>query len=175
MRGFDSLEVGKALVEDLVIFQKMFRNEIESNSPQVLYRDAIPANYLDSKDEIIHIDFSSSNKIVHSLDDLALLLCPAWNNLKNSEITELVETYKKLQDEITVETDLFETTSKLPRCDESYYINQIRDMQSAGIRICNLDKYVSNVNFKELDMQDFEFFAEYRRLRANYYLQKKWV
>ena len=59
------------LVRDLALFHTMFAQKSKVDNPNVIYRDAINSNYLIDDENIIHIDFSSSNKFVHCFDDFS--------------------------------------------------------------------------------------------------------
>ncbi len=92
----------RELVEDLAVFHELFSRDKTLMGAVALYRDAIITNYLLDDRGHVHIDFSSSSRFVHALDDLALLLNPLWIDIhpedRDSLASHYFDTRRKLKD-----------------------------------------------------------------------------
>jgi len=171
LMGFSDIEIGRKLVNDLAIFHSIY----SVNETQVLYRDAMPSNYLLSNDgDVIHIDFSSSNRLIHAFDDLALLLNPRWSKLKSCEREELIDEYIRFRKEFNKFKGNGEFVDKLSTSTPVDYYQTIEEMKGFGINSRSLEHHLRRVDFKRLKREDFYYFAEYRRMRAEYYLRCVW-
>ncbi len=168
----------KNLVLDLAVFHEVFAQS--PNSASVIYRDAIPSNYIISDNGgYTHVDFSSSQKYVHCLDDLALLTHPLWSKNTKSDAETLMEDYIAYRNEISSKniSRANELDAQIPRIDSnallSYYIKTIKSMATEENGAKELLERIKDVEFSHIQIEDFQFFFDFRTVRGQCYL-KQW-
>lgn len=171
--GNNDPELTKKLVKELALFHEIFTQESEKLSSSVIYRDAIPSNYLMSRGRHTHIDFSSSNEYVHCLDDLALLVHPLWSETTEDQRGLLLQQYianRKGFNEVnaslrnTLNKDFI--SNRDPNERKEHYQKKLHEMR------VGLASGLTDVDFVDLRKEDFETFFTYRTLRGEYYLRK---
>ncbi|MBU4351688.1 MAG: hypothetical protein KJ939_01240, partial [Nanoarchaeota archaeon] len=149
------------LVRDLALFHTMFAQEPNANGSSVIYRDAINSNYLMDDEGLVHIDFSSSNKLVHSFDDLALLIHPLWGESTETERKELVKEYlehrarfdaSKLSGIKRISAE--QIVNLTPEERRISYQESIANMESQGIDAGDLAQAIDYVDFENLVAND---------------------
>ena len=169
------------LVRDLALFHELYAQSKKDLASSVIYRDAIMSNFLLVDGEIVHLDFTSSNRFVHCFDDLALLLNKSWNNVPQTEVSNLVNLYIRLRSKFrelgvraigNLDQNLVGNKEVSDRL--KHYTERISAMASSGIDTQGLDNLFSGVDFRTMDRKDFSAFSTFREIRAKYYLQKVW-
>ncbi len=178
--GHKDYNLAKRLVGDLALFHHMFSQHSAPEMASVLYRDSIPSNYIIKPDnDIVHIDFSSSDRFVHAWDDVALLLNSAWSTLSGQDREKLIEEYLSLREQFLTTPRFTEQLPKKPdnQTEEQrrqYYLETTKRMLATGLtQIVLLGKF-NTVDFRTLRREDFNIFDKFRTLRANFYKQKIW-
>jgi hypothetical protein len=147
--------VTRDLIEELAIFHSLFRK----NRSSVLYRDAITSNSIISEQVIYQIDFSSSNRLVHCFDDLALLVNPNWNQaIPDDFITDYLIQREKFDSKFGLDEKLRELTD---------YKSIIRNMS----QFCEpaFEEEIDKVSFSEIRRKDYIVFNKFREYRAEFY------
>lgn len=178
--GHDDFSLAERLIGDLAIFHHMFSQHGGANDASVLYRDSIPSNVIITPEgNVVHIDFSSSDRFVHAWDDVALLLNPAWSTLNEDQREELVTRYIQFREEFAATSRIVAQLSKQPENQEDgqrreYYIDTTRRMLATGLIQEVLLEQFNDVDFRILRREDFGVFKSFRTLRANFYKQKIW-
>lgn len=181
LMGNKDESLARKLVLDLALFHEMFAQESAILSSGVIYRDAINSNYLLVNDRVVHIDFSSSNKLVHCYDDLALLLHPLWGEIPSAKREYLVKEYFEHRTRFNalcvssihnIDSRLIANSSADER--RMHYSGLLNEMRTAGFGIENMDSDLKGVDFNGLNPKDFAFFFNFRTLRGMYYIQKVW-
>lgn len=167
------------LVVDLALFHHLFSPRPNILTSCSLYRDAMPSNVLIRGDSYIHIDFASSDRYVHSLDDLAMLLNPYWVDITEMQRFYLVQAYFQQRDELTAYRPMSHFQSYAyanPYMKQRYnhYEQSLITMNKRGVPIGNLRRDLKEVDFRFLRMKDFDFFHHYRLIRARYYQNCIW-
>lgn len=158
----DSKEITSQLIKDLAIFHSMFR----VTESVTLYRDSILSNYIMSEDNsIYHIDFSSSNKLVHSFDDLALLLNPNWNKATNEDFVEMYLEHRKVLDKMFIGD-----YQKYPLTNYSKPIKEMLGINTKESKA--LSDRIMDTSFENLRLKDYSAFSDFRTIRAEFYLNK---
>lgn len=153
--GNTDSEITKRLIRDLALFHSIYRKSPSS----VLYRDAIASNSIISEEGIYQIDFSSSNRLVHCFDDLALLVNSNWNKaIPDDFLIEYLSQRMKFDSVFDLEKKEREITD---------YDSIIRTMVS----FCEegFEEEIKRVSFSEIIMDDFEVFRKFRDYRAEFY------
>lgn len=181
--GHSDYELAERLVQDLAVFHSLFAQNTGMVGSSVLYRDAIPSNFLVDEDHHVHIDFSSSARLVHAYDDLALLLNPSWSNLDPELVKNLIAKYDSLRSEIFNTGNTPSVLSQLPmgmignpspQRRKQHYLQTIDSMVDSGVDPGEALDLVEDVDFVNLNPDDYRFFEVFRMMRAEYYIQKVW-
>ncbi len=179
LMGNSDLEITIKLVRDLALFHEIFAQK--PGSASVIYRDAINSNYLLDKEEIVHIDFSSSNQFIHSFDDLALCIHPLWGKSTKCEREKLIKEYLEFRKNLNgsdiskiEKISLDQISQQSPDERKENYKDLITNMESSGMYVGNLKNKIDKVDFVNLNMADYDTFFKFRTIRGEFYLQKVW-
>ncbi|MBT6044819.1 hypothetical protein HOG54_02100 [Candidatus Woesearchaeota archaeon] len=178
----DELQITR-LVRDLALFHELFSRGNSTPSPVVLYRDAIASNYVveEASDKMFHIDFSSCNRFVHCLDDLALLLHPSWIKTDESMRKTMLEKYVTLR-KIFFREGLtskgFVDIDSPPAHDIGLmiegYAKSSDKMERSGVVTNGFDRLFGSVDFDKISPNDYGVFHEFRSARSDYYHKVIW-
>lgn len=168
----------RQLVRDLALFHAIF--SVAGRPAWCLYRDAITTNVIRCGYSLVHIDFSSAHRFVHPFDDLALLLQAPWNQVPARDKATLLSLYMDQRAYL----DRYagwglnllqkgETTVGEPNL-AGHYAASLGQMSAVMKGERDLQAFLTEQTFDELNPGDFPAFVRYRELRARFYQEIVW-
>jgi len=174
-----SISTMKKAVEQLALFHELFAPRSNRSNPVSLYRDAMPANIIDDTYRLWQIDFTSSHRLVHCLDDLALLLHPELSRIPSAELPRLVVAYRQARSRLgrALSLNRFNVSSIVGPMEwpnAKVYQEILDQMSAAGVSSHRLYESMGSIDFHHLRADDFQVFLEFRRVRIQYYRRVLW-